>query len=201
MEQIDGNPPTEATLHIDRENIWLADIREKELLKTLKHQQNISHVSEQGMKWACGFFAFALLFQSILWVGQLGLLGKQKARKRLQPIARKIEEKDSLVRQMQTMIEQEIRPFELLGLLNSYRPKNIYFTAANIDNAHNTIIEAVAETAMSVKKYSQDLIDSGSFESVNVDNLSVSSQGTKFRLSCDFKEKQGHYFLNLKETL
>ena len=42
---------------------------------------------------------------------------------------------------------------------------------------------------------------SGSFESVNVDNLSVSSQGTKFRLSCDFKEKQGHYFLNLKETL
>ena len=201
LEQTEGNIPTEVTMHINCEDIWLADIREKELLKTLKHQQSISHLSEEGMKWSCGFLAFAILFQTVLCVGQLGLLWKQKVGKRLQPVARKIEEKDSLVRQMQAMIEQEIRPFELLGLLNSYRPNNIYFTAATIDNAHNIIVEAVSETAMAVKKFSQDLLDSGSFESVTVDNLNVSSQGTKFKLSCDFKEKQGHYFLNLEEAL
>ena len=201
LERIEAEGPTEVVTHINCDKIWLADIREKELLKTLKHQQSISHLSEQGMKWSCGLLAFALLFQSFLWLGQLGLLWKQKVRKRLQPVARKIEEKDSLVRQMQNMIEQEIRPFELLGLLNSYRPNNIYFTATTIDNAHNIIVEAVSETAMAVKEYSQNLIDSGCFESVRVDNLNVSSQGTKFKLSCDFKEKQGHYFLNLEETL
>ena len=201
LEQTEGNFPAEVTTHINCEDIWLADIREKELLKTLKHQQSISHLSEEGMKWSCGLLAFAVLFQAVLCIGQLGLLWKQKVRKHLQPVARKIEEKDSLVRQMQAMIEQEIRPFELLGLLNSYRPNNIYFTAATIDNAHNIIVEAVSETAMAVKKFSQDLIDTGSFESVTVDNLNVSSQGTKFKLSCDFKEKQGHYFLNLEEAL
>ncbi len=201
LEQTEEGDSSEVTTHINREDLWLADIREKELLKTLKHQQSISHLSEEGMKWSCGLLAFAILFQAILCVGQLGLLWKQKVRKRLQPVARKIEEKDSLVRQMQAMIEQEIRPFELLGLLNSYRPNNIYFTAATIDNEHNIIVEAVSETAMAVKKFSQDLLDSGSFEAVTVDNLNVSSQGTKFRLSCDFKEKQGHYFLNLEETL
>ena len=201
LEQTEEGNSVEVTTHISRDKIWLADIREKELLKTLKHQQSISHLSEQGMKWSCCLLAFALLFQAILCVGQLGLLWKQKVRKRLKPVARKIEEKDSLVRQMQAMIEQEIRPFELLGLLNSYRPNNIYFTAATIDNEHNIIVEAVSETAMAVKKYSQDLLDSGAFESVSVDNLNVSSQGTKFRLSCDFKEKRGHYFLNLEEIL
>ena len=200
-EQTEEGVPVEVSAHINCEEIWLADIREKELLKTLKHQQNIAHLSEQGMKWSCCLLAFAILFQAILCVGQLGLLWKQKVRKRLQPIARKIEEKDTLVRQMQAIIEQEIRPFELLGLLNSYRPNNIYFTTATIDNAHNIIVEAVSETAMAVKKFSQDLIDSGSFESVIVDNLNVSSQGTKFRLSCDFKERHGHYFLNLEEAL
>lgn len=200
-EQTEDGTSTEVTTHINREAIWLADIRDKELLKTLRHQQKISHFAEQGMKWSCFLLAFVFFFQSLLWVGQLGLLWKQKIRKRLKPVARKIEEKDSLVRQMQAMIEQEIRPFELLGLLNSHRPNNIYFTTATIDNAHNIIVEAVSETAMAVKQFSQDLIDSGCFESVNVDNLNVSSQGTKFRLSCDFKEKQGHYFLNLKETL
>lgn len=200
-EQAEGSEQTEATMYIPRKNIWLADIREKELLKTLKHQQSISLWSEQGMRWSCWLLLFAFIFQSVLWMGQLGLFWKQKVRKRLQPVARKIEEKDSLVRQMQAMIEQEIRPFELLGLLNTYRPDNIYFTAATIDNAHNIVVEAVSETAMAVKKYSQDLIDTGSFEAVNVDNLNVSSQGTKFKLSCDFKEKQGHYFLNLEETL
>lgn len=200
-EQSEENNPTEVVTHINCEKIWLADIREKELLKTLKHQQSISHLSEEGMKWSCGLLAFAILFQAVLCLGQLGLFWKQKVRKRLRPIAQKIEEKDSLVRQMHSMIEQEIRPFELLGLLNSYRPNNIYFTAATIDNAHNIIVEAVSETAMAVKTFSQDLTNSGAFESVTVDNLNVSSQGTKFRLSCDFKEKQGHYFLNLEETL
>lgn len=201
IEQSEGGTSTEIPTHIGCEAIWLADIREKELLKTLKHQQSIAHLSEEGMKWSCGLLAFAVLFQAILCLGHLGLLWKQKVRKRLLPVARKIEEKDSLVRQMQAMIEQEIRPFELLGLLNSYRPNNIYFTAATIDNAHNIIVEAVSETAMAVKKFSQDLLDSGAFESVNVDSLNVSSQGTKFKLSCDFKEKQGHYFLNLEEAL
>ena len=54
---------------------------------------------------------------------------------------------------------------------------------------------------MSVQEYAQSLEESGKFESVRLDNINASYQGTKFKLSCDFKEKQGPYFLNLKESL
>ena len=201
VEQLDGEGTQEGVIFLPNDKVWLADVRDKELIKELKRQQKINYVSSNGIKWFCGLLGVIFVLQTFIFLGRMGVTWKRCVQKRLQPVANKIENQDSLVRQMQAMVEQEMRPFELLGLLNSYRPKNIYFSTATIDNAHNIIVEAVAETAMSVKQYVQVLQDSGKFESVTVDNINVSSQGTKFKLTCDFKETKGHYFLNLKETL
>ncbi len=191
----------EVTQSIPSQCIWMADIRSKELLQGLKKQKYWAWISRIGMKWASLGLLMTLLFQCILGLGNLGLAVKKRATHRLSPAAQKIENKDFLVRQMQTIVEQEVRPFELLGLLNSFRPKSIYFSSAIIDNAHNIIVEAVAENAMSVDDYVQSLQESGLFEAVTVDNINASNLGTKFKLSCDFKEKQPAYFLNLKEVL
>ncbi len=174
-------------------HLWLADIRDKEVLTHLKSQQKWTRISNIGVKLGVMVFTCVLSLQLILGLGFSLFHGKERKYKRLQPIARKVENKDLLIGQMQTIMTQELRPFELLGLLNELRPKTIYFSSATIDNIHNIIVEAVAENAKDVDTYARVLKESGRFLEVNIDNINASYQGTKFKLSCDFKEQRADH--------
>lgn len=174
-------------------HLWLADIRDKEALEHLKSQKKWTRISNFGIKLGSFVFACALTVQLVLGVGFSLFHSKERKHRRLQPIAKKVENKDLLVGQMQTIMTQELRPFELLGLLNELRPKTIYFSSATIDNIHNIIVEAVAENAIDVDVYVRALRESGRFLAVNIDNINASYQGTKFKLSCDFKEQRADH--------
>lgn len=169
---------------------WLADIRDKEELVRMKSQQTWSRISNVGIKWGGIIFSCLLTLQLFLGIGFSIFHGKERKYRRLQPIAKKVENKDLLIGQMQTIMSQEMRPFELLGLLNKLRPPTIYFTSAAIDNIHNIVVEAVAENAIDVDTYVRALKESDQFLEVNIDNINASYQGTKFKLSCDFKEQK-----------
>lgn len=177
-------------------HLWLADIRDKEVLTHLKSQQKWTRISNIGVKLGAIVFACVLSWQLVLGFGFSLFHGKERKHKRLQPVAKKVENKDALIGQMQLIMAQELRPFELLGLLNDLRPKTIYFSSATIDNIHNIIVEAVAENAKDVDAYVRALRESGRFLEVNIDNITASYQGTKFKLSCDFNEQRADHPFN-----
>ena len=194
----DGQSFTQDMRVLSSNAIWSADIRDKESLKLFKRQKEIISFTNRGLKCVGYALLMIFIFQFGLLCGKSVVSWKKGIVKRQTSIVKKIENKDFLVRQMQAMLEQEMRPFELLGLLNSYRPNDIYFSNATIDNAHNIVVEAVSRSAMSVQAYADKLKESEMFEAVRLDNINVSHQGTKFKLSCDFKEKRGSYFSNLE---
>lgn len=178
--------------------IWWADVRDKSLLKSLKRQQQLAEYSQVGFKAACVFFIFLFAFECCLLGAKACLMYKESVKNKLQAKALSIESKDFLVRKIQGTVEQEIRPFELLGIMNNFRPQSIYFLSALVDNLHNVVIEAMAETAVSAEDYRQQLANSGYFESVSIENITTTYQGTKFTLLCDFKERKPTSFLTLE---
>ena len=189
---------TKRTVEIPEKVIWEADVREKALVFKLKKQQKTSRLADKGIKWVCAALVVAFIFQISLWAGNFVLSQKQSDFKRQSVVAKRIEGKDFLAKKMRAIVEQEMRPFELLGLLNSFRPEKIYFTSATVDNLHNATVEAVSENAMLVETYAGALRNSGYFTSVKIANVHASDQGTKFQLTCDFKERKPSTFKTLE---
>ena len=187
------------TVTIPEKVLWQADVRDKALVLKLKKQQKTARRADKGMKWAFAALLMTFICQIALWVGGFVLSQKQRECKRQAEIAKHIEGEEFLAQKMRAIVEQEMRPFELLGLLNSFRPDKIYFTSATIDNLHNATVEAVSESAMLVENYTKVLRNSGYFESVKVANVHASDQGTKFQLTCDFKEQKPSAFKTLEQ--
>ena len=187
------------TVTIPEKVLWQTDVRDKALVLKLKKQQKTARRADKGMKWAFAALLMTFVCQIALWVGGFALSQKQRECKRQAEIAKHIEGEEFLAQKMRAIVEQEMRPFELLGLLNSFRPDKIYFTSATIDNLHNETVEAVSESAMLVENYTKVLLNSGYFESVKVANVHASDQGTKFQLTCDFKEQKPSAFKTLEQ--
>ena len=187
------------TVVISEKILWQADVRDKALVLKLKKQQKTARRADKGMKWAFAALFVTFICQIALWVGGFVLSQKQRECKRQAEVAKHVEGEEFLAQKMRAIVEQEMRPFELLGLLNSFRPDKIYFTSATIDNLHNATVEAVSESAMLVENYTKVLRNSGYFESVKVANVHASNQGTKFQLTCDFKEQKPSSFKTLEQ--
>ena len=187
------------TVTIPEKSLWQADVRDKTLILKLRKQQKTARRADKGIKLVNVALIIAFIFQTALWVGNFMLSRKEQECKRQAEIAKHIEGEEFLAQKMRAIVEQEMRPFELLGLLNSFRPDKIYFTSASIDNLHNTTVEAVSESAMLVENYTKVLQNSGYFESVKVTDVHASDQGTKFRLTCDFKEQKPSTFKTLDQ--
>ena len=187
------------TATIPEKVLWQADVRDKTLILKLKKQQKTARRADKGMKWAFAALFITFICQAALWAGGFVLGQKQRECKRQAEVAKHIEGEEFLAQKMRAIVEQEMRPFELLGLLNSFRPDKIYFTSATVDNLHNATVEAVSESAMLVENYTKVLRNSGYFESVKVANVHASDQGTKFQLTCDFKEQKPSAFKTLEQ--
>jgi hypothetical protein len=123
-----------------------------------------------------------------LFVGKTRLWINGHTKDKLQGKAGAVESKDFLVQKIRHTVEQEIRPFELLDILNHHRPDTVLFSSAIVDNIHNVVVEGVAETASDVEEFRQNLQESHRFESIKVGSITTGNQGAKFNLFCDFKE-------------
>ncbi len=191
---------SEKAQHFPLAWLWNADVRDKDFLKKEKKSRHIEQLFQQGMRGAAYGVLFILCLEALLLMGKFRLWINTYAKNRLQPKATAVESKDFLVEKIKHTVEQEIRPFELLGILNRYRPDSVYFSSATADNLHNVSIEGIAEAANNVETYRKALQESNYFESLSVGNIVTDNKGAKFTLLCDFKEHKKSQLAQLERN-
>ncbi len=193
-EQTGDTPAQTTTVLLPRKLVWQADLRDKDQIQQLKKQEYSAYILQRSTKW--GFYGLGIVFcfQFFLWIGQAALYFRNKSIEAKTPVAQKWKSKDRLVRKIQPIWDQEVSFFELLGLINTYRPKGIYFTHATTDQPHHVVVEAIADNQATMDAYVQNLQKSQYFSSVEASEAQPFEQGVKFHLSCNFQKTTDSFF-------
>lgn len=180
----------EVKLPVLSDVFWHADIRDKDFLNKEKKQRSNGRKVFKALKLASYLILSLLCAEIFIGIGKVVIWSKNKQNSKLSVLANELEGKDMLANKIKAAIDQEIRPFELLEILNKGRPDNLYFTSAIIDNLHNVSIEGMSESAKAVDDYKNMLYDTGKFESITISNIHPTHKGARFLIVFDFKEKK-----------
>ncbi len=167
---------------------WEADVRDKNFVQKERKVLAISKkvwFAAMGAGIAAGML---LLLQVGVLAGNMWVKNRENTIARQAPESAYVEERQSLLEKIDQYVQQELRPFEMLSLLNVGRPKIIHFTEA-ASNAHNRmVVEGVGNNVEAVNSYTQTLRNSARISSVET---RVRSSGGKapFTLQITFTEE------------
>lgn len=179
--------------------LWNADVRDKSFLAREKRARSTDRIFRKGMCFAIVVAILLGVLEGALYTGKVVLWHNNRTKNILESHAAKVESTDFLVKKIRNTVEQELRPFELLGILNQFRPDTIWFSSVVIDNVHNVSVEGIAEAASEVESFRRDLAQSKFFEKVTIESLTTDNQGAKFTLFCDFRERNESQLVQLSE--
>ncbi len=151
---------------LSEKGCWEADVRDKNFVqrerKALAASKKVWFAA-MGAGIAAGLL---LLLQLGVMAGNMWVNNRENIIVRQAPEAANVEERLSLLEKIDQYVQQELRPFEMLSLLNAGRPKIIHFTEA-ASNAYNQMeVEGVGNNVEAVNGYTQTLRNSARISSV-----------------------------------
>ncbi len=167
---------------------WEADVRDKIFVQRERKALAISQkvwFAAMGAGIAAGLL---LLFQLGILGGGIWIKNRENTIAEQAPEFAYVEERLNLLEKIDQYVQQELRPFEMLSLLNVGRPKIVHFTEAATDAYNQLVVEGVGNNVEAVNSYTQSLRNSPRISSVET---RVRSSGGKapFTLQITFNDE------------
>ncbi|MCC6416429.1 MAG: hypothetical protein IT582_11020 [Opitutaceae bacterium] len=164
-----------------------ADIRDKAELAVRRRE-------ERRAAWLWRLFAATAAALVLCLLATLGLAGgrallaKQRQAVTAQAEAvRAIESAQLLATKLEKMTAQQLRPFEMLAVINAPRPRSIEFQRVSTSGPLTLQIEAQTAQAGDLRVYEDALRQLGAVESVALRDPRMRSGRTTFQLEVTFK--------------
>lgn len=167
--------------------LWNGDIREKEFLKEKRRSSTIGRVLWKTLVVVAGLLVLCTVSEAVLLAGYT-YLSTQKSTidKRAANVA-EIESQDTLVNKIEQLSHDYYTPFKMLELLNTYRPKKLFFNSITLGSTNELSLEGSAANVDEVNSYSEKLKQSGLVEKMEVSEI-VSQKGKiNFKMALTFK--------------
>ncbi len=167
---------------------WQADVRDKEFLrKERKALANSKKVwgGAMGAGIAAGLL---LLLQLGIVAGGIWIKNREQTIESQSVEFNYVDERLNFLEKIDQIVQQELKPFEMLELTNVGRPKIIHFTEAAANSYNQILIEGIGSNVEAVNTYTQTLRNSPRVATVDT---RVRSSGGKapFTLQITFNEE------------
>jgi hypothetical protein len=181
-----GKTTEEVPLNETRK-LWAMDVRKADAKQEL--------VKKHGWSlWYWRATMIVLLLFCILALGEIGLLVLTKWNEKQllvalekAPRALEVEQKSDILAKINQITTNQLLPFEMLTIINQYRPPTIYFTRFTAGDGNAIQVEAVGLPSSDINGFQEVLRDVEVIRSVTISNNRVANNLSGFRLQVEFQ--------------
>lgn len=164
-----------------------ADVRDKAELTVRRREEGRTKLLWRFFAATAAALALCL-FTELLLAGGRTLLGSQRREIAARAEAvRSIESAQLLATKLEKMTSQQLRPFEMLALVNASRPRSIEFQRVTTSGPLTLQIEAQTADANDLRIYEGALRKAAAIERIELRDPRMRSGRTTFQLEVTFK--------------
>lgn len=163
----EGEPLPEVTLS-DSEATWWADLRSVEFIEEEKKSRRWQNTLWASLQWASWAAVCLVLLVLLNIVGDMLVKRRAALIVAQQPAVTAIEQNRDFLDDLRQFSQRPLRPYEVLGLTNEYRPyKQIEYTSAEIDSTDGIIIQGNANSANEANAFNDTLLRTNFFRNLD----------------------------------
>lgn len=163
------------------------DVRDKAELAGQITRQKRDRLLWLAFASAVAGLAACVVVELGLQVSNLFLARQRRGLEANAGAVRQIEQANQMAVRMENLAGQSLRPFEMLAVLNSARPKTLEFVRAQTGGARQMEVEAQSGNAADPQNYEKALASTAGVEKVELRDFRTSGGRTTFVIAVTFK--------------
>lgn len=164
------------------EPLWQADIRDAMAKYAFKKTRELSKRLWLSLKIAAGAAAFILFLELISAIAGWVASSRESTINTQTPEVARIEDSQQLLDKLNQFYNEELKPFDLLDILNEIRPRSIYFTSVASESFNDIEVRGLASNVEEVNAYTSALEEAPQVLSVELTDILTRQGKVNFTL-------------------
>ena len=103
------------------------------------------------------------------------------------PLAEDVEQKSDILAKINQITTNQLLPFQMLDIVNQFRPDSVYFTRFIAEGGNAIQVEAVGLPTSDINGFQEALRELDLISTVTISNNRVANNQSAFRLRVEFK--------------
>lgn len=173
-------------IYEDAARLWLADVRD-ELFKTQEaKKRHIEAILSYVWKGGLGFATFLLVIELVLSIAAGWNHLRENKIQSQEPAVQMALQNQSLLESLRQLYSSELKPFEMMDLLNQVRPKELYFNQFSSEDYLHADVKGTGSSVDQVNEYAALVQEIPEVEAVLVSDVQTRQGKVQFNLQITF---------------